>query len=68
MSDEQVNTQSKSAGEYAFSGTGKPPANNHDKRGGNLLFCDGSVAAIPPRLPFALTLTQGVVLRNPTSP
>ena len=66
MSDEQVNTQSKNAGEYAFSGTGKPPGNNHDKLGGNLLFCDGSAAAIPPRLPFSLTLTQGVVLLNPT--
>jgi len=67
MSDEQVNTQSKSAGEYAFSDTGKPPANNHDKLGGNLLFCDGSTKAIPPRLPFSLTDTQGVVLLNPSS-
>ena len=68
MSDEQVNTQSKNAGEYAFSDTGKPPANNHDKLGGNLLFCDGSTATIPPRLPFSLVLTQGVVLLNPASP
>jgi len=67
MSDAQVNTLSKNAGEYAFSSTGKPPGNNHDKLGGNLLFCDGSATAIPPRLPFSLTLTQGVVLLNPTS-
>jgi prepilin-type N-terminal cleavage/methylation domain-containing protein/prepilin-type processing-associated H-X9-DG protein len=68
MSDEQVSTLSKNAGEYAFSSTGKPPGNNHDKLGGNVLFCDGRVTAFPPRLPFSLTLTQGVVLLNPASP
>jgi prepilin-type N-terminal cleavage/methylation domain-containing protein len=68
MSDEQVNTRSKNAGEFAFSGTGKPPGNNHDKLGGNLLFCDGSIRAIPPQLSFSLTLTQGVVLLNPLPP
>jgi len=66
MSDEQVNTQSKNAGEEAFSSTGKPPGNNHDKLGGNFLFCDGSAAAVPPRLPFSLTLTQGIALLNPS--
>lgn len=66
MSDQQVNAQSKNAGEYAFSGTGKPPGNDHDKLGGNILFCDGSVTPTPPRLPFPLLLTQGVVLLNPT--
>jgi prepilin-type N-terminal cleavage/methylation domain-containing protein len=65
MSDEQVNTLSKNAGELAFSVTGKPPGNNHDKLGGNLLFCDGRTEWVPPRLPFSLTLTQGVVLLNP---
>lgn len=66
MSDRQVNTQSKTAGQYAFSSTGKPPGNNHGKLGGNLLFCDGSVQAVPPCLPFSLILTQGVVLLNPS--
>jgi prepilin-type N-terminal cleavage/methylation domain-containing protein/prepilin-type processing-associated H-X9-DG protein len=66
MSDEQVDTRAKAAGEYAFSATGKPPGNNHDKRGGNLLFCDGRTDATPSRLPFALMLTQGVVLLNPS--
>jgi len=66
MSDEQVNTLSKNAGEYAFSSTGKPPGNNHGKLGGNFLFCDGSVRATPARLPFSLLLTQGVVLLNPS--
>ena len=67
MSDWQIDTRSKAAGEYAFSSTGKPPANNHDTLGGNLLFCDGSATAIPPRLPFSITLTQGVVLLNPNA-
>jgi prepilin-type N-terminal cleavage/methylation domain-containing protein/prepilin-type processing-associated H-X9-DG protein len=66
MSDEQMNTQSKKAGEYAFSITGKPPANNHGQRGGNFLFCDGRAESAPPLLPFPLPLTQGIVLLNPT--
>ena len=65
MSDQQVDTRAKVAGEYAFSNTGKPPGNNHDKLGGNLLFCDGRTEATPPRLPVSLMLTQGVVLLNP---
>ena len=66
MSDQQVDTLPKAAGEYAFSNTGKPPGNNHGKLGGNLLFCDGRTESAPPRLPFSLMLTQGVVLLNPT--
>jgi prepilin-type N-terminal cleavage/methylation domain-containing protein/prepilin-type processing-associated H-X9-DG protein len=65
MSDEQVDTRAKAAGEDAFSSTGKPPGNNHGKLGGNLLFCDGHAESAPPRLPFSLMLTQGVVLLNP---
>ena len=66
MSDQQVNTLSKNAGEYAFSATGKPPGNNHGNLGGNFLSCDGSVIATPPRAPFSLLLTKGVVLLNPS--
>jgi prepilin-type N-terminal cleavage/methylation domain-containing protein len=66
MSDEQVNAQAKAAGEDAFSITGKPPGNNHGKPGGNFLFCEGRVEATTPGVPFALTLTNGVVLLNPT--
>jgi prepilin-type N-terminal cleavage/methylation domain-containing protein/prepilin-type processing-associated H-X9-DG protein len=66
MSDEQVNTLAKAAGDLAFSSTGKPPGNNHGKLGGNFLFCDGHVEATTPGVPFALTLTNGVVLLNPT--
>ena len=57
--------KSKAAGEYAFSSTGKPPGNNHGKLGGNFLFCDGRAEPTPPRVPFSLALTQGVVLLNP---
>jgi prepilin-type N-terminal cleavage/methylation domain-containing protein/prepilin-type processing-associated H-X9-DG protein len=66
MSDQQVNTLSKGSGEYAFSANGKPPGNNHGNLGGNFLACDGSVTATPPRAPFSLLLTQGVVLLNPS--
>jgi prepilin-type N-terminal cleavage/methylation domain-containing protein/prepilin-type processing-associated H-X9-DG protein len=65
MSDRQVNPQAKAAGEFAFSSTGKPPGNNHGKLGGNFLFCDGHAEPTPPRVPFSLMLTGGVVLLNP---
>jgi prepilin-type N-terminal cleavage/methylation domain-containing protein/prepilin-type processing-associated H-X9-DG protein len=65
MSDQQVNSQSKAPGEYAFSSTGKPPGNNHGKTGGNFLFCDGRAEPAPARTPFSLVLTQGIVLLNP---
>jgi prepilin-type N-terminal cleavage/methylation domain-containing protein/prepilin-type processing-associated H-X9-DG protein len=65
MSDRQVDAQAKEAGQYAFSSTGKPPGNNHDKYGGNFLFGDGHAESTPAQLPFSLVLTQGVVLLNP---
>jgi prepilin-type processing-associated H-X9-DG protein len=65
MSDRQVNTQPKNAGDYAFSTTGKPPGNNHHKYGGNVLFGDGHMQMTPPRISFSLAITQGVVLLNP---
>jgi prepilin-type N-terminal cleavage/methylation domain-containing protein/prepilin-type processing-associated H-X9-DG protein len=65
MSDRQVDTQPKQAGQAVFSTTGKPPGNNHDERGGNFLFTDGHVDFSPPQTPFAIGLTQGVVLLNP---
>jgi len=67
MSDQQVDARSKTSGELAFSSTGKPPGNNHDKLGGNFLFCDGRAESTPPRVPFSLALTQGVILLNPNS-
>lgn len=65
MSDEQVNTLPKQAGELTFSATGKPPGNNHYKYGGNFLFCDGHVELSPPRLSFSFVMSNGVVLLNP---
>ena len=65
MSDRQVDTGPKAAGQAAFSETGKPPGNNHHKYGGNFLYCDGHVESSPARVPFSLVITQGVVLLNP---
>ena len=65
MSDWQVNTLPKKAGDLMFSATGKPPGNNHYKYGGNILFCDGHAELTPPALPFSLVITHGVVLLNP---
>ncbi len=65
MSDRQVDTQPKAAGEFAFSPNGKPPGNNHHKYGGNFLLCDGSVQPSPAQLTFSLPATSGVVLLNP---
>lgn len=65
MSDRQVDTRSKAAGQLLFSQTGKPPGSNHSKYGGNLLFCDGrtETSRSPARMP--LPLPPGVVLLNP---
>ena len=65
MSDRQMDTGPKHAGELVFSPNGKSPGNNHHKYGGNFLFSDGSVQATGPLLPFSLAFTQGVVLLNP---
>ena len=46
MSDRQVDTRSKAAGALAFSETGKPPGNNHAKRGAMCCF------AMAARRPF----------------
>lgn len=64
LTDQQIDSLSKAAGQFAFSATGSSPGNNHDK-GGNVLFGDGHVEASPARLPFSLVFTQGVVLLNP---
>ena len=65
MSDRQVNTLPKVAGEYVFSPNGKSPGNNHHKYGGNFLLCDGSVQDSPARLTFSLPAERGIVLLNP---
>lgn len=65
MSDRQVDTLPKSAGQLVFSRTGKPPGNNHSSFGGNFLFCDGHVEASPAVIPFSFSLPQNVRLLNP---
>lgn len=65
MSDEQINTRPKAAGELVFSADGKKPGNNHNKYGGNFLFCDGSIQASPAKSDFNLSTTAPVVLLNP---
>jgi len=63
--DKQVDTLAKTAGQNVFSTTGKPPGNNHEKNGGNVLFCDGHVEFTPPSAAFALPFGEGVLLLNP---
>ena len=65
MSDWQVDPQGRAGGQPMFSTTGKPPGNNHNKYGGNLLLCDGSVQTVPAQTASPLVLTQAVVLLNP---
>lgn len=64
-SDRQIDSLSKAVGDQVFSLTGKPPGNNHSRYGGNVLFCDGTVQKIPPRTPFSLAFSNGIVLLNP---
>ena len=65
LSDKQVNTQSKAAGEFVFSSDGKPPGNNHGKHGGNFLFCDGHVELGSAKAASPLGLGPGEILLNP---
>jgi prepilin-type N-terminal cleavage/methylation domain-containing protein/prepilin-type processing-associated H-X9-DG protein len=65
MSDRQVNSEPKLAGQPLFSSDGQKPGNNHNRYGGNILFCDGSVQSSTPASAFNLTNAPGVVLLNP---
>ena len=65
LTDRQINTEPKRAGEMIFSANGKPPGNNHHKYGGNFLLADGSVSASGAQLTISLASTPGVVLLNP---
>ena len=65
LSDEQVNTNAKTHGQLVFSADGKPPANNHGNKGGNLLFTDGHVENSPPQAITPLEVRPGEVLLNP---
>ena len=65
MSDAQVDTAPKTPGQTVFSLNGKKPGNNHNKFGGNFLFCDGNVQSTPAVLTFALPPATNVILLNP---
>jgi prepilin-type processing-associated H-X9-DG protein len=65
VSDAQVDTAPKLPGQIVFSPDGKKPGNNHNKFGGNFLFCDGNVQNTPARLAFPLPPATNVVLLNP---
>jgi prepilin-type N-terminal cleavage/methylation domain-containing protein/prepilin-type processing-associated H-X9-DG protein len=65
MSDRQVDTRAKAAGQQVFSVSGKAPGNNHGVNGGNILFCDGDVRQSAPNASVTLDLSQGVSLLNP---
>ena len=63
MSDALVDTRPKEIGQRIFSATGKKPGNNHDRFGGNLMFCDGQIQNTEANAPAAIP--AGVTLLNP---
>jgi prepilin-type N-terminal cleavage/methylation domain-containing protein/prepilin-type processing-associated H-X9-DG protein len=65
MSDAQINTLQKFAGQFVFSRDGKKPGNNHNRYGGNFLFCDGAIEASPAKSAFNLSPPTNVILLNP---
>ena len=65
VSDAQVDTAPKLPGQIVFSPNGKKPGNNHNRFGGNFLFCDGNVQTTPARLAFPLPPATNVILLNP---
>lgn len=65
LSDRQVNTFPKIKRQAMFSETGKEPGANHSKSGGNVLYCDGTFAAVKPRASHDYLFPTNVVLLNP---
>jgi prepilin-type N-terminal cleavage/methylation domain-containing protein/prepilin-type processing-associated H-X9-DG protein len=65
LSDRQVNDNSKTQGSPLFSADGKKPGANHNKYGGNVMFCDGNVQKSGTNAAFNLTNAPNVVLLNP---
>lgn len=65
ITDRQIDTQAKAAGQLVFSPDGKAPGNNHRQFGGNFLFCDGHVELSSPKTGIPLELKPGEMLLNP---
>jgi len=65
VTDAQVNGKAKTAGDLLFSADGKGVGSNHDKSGGNLLFCDGHVQGSGPKAVVDLPVKDSEVLLNP---
>jgi type II secretory pathway pseudopilin PulG len=63
-SDRQVDLSIKRKGQRVFSKEEKPKS-NHGNEGGNLLFCDGTVAGSGTKAPQDLLFPTNVVLLNP---
>ena len=66
MADALVETRpAAGVGRKLFSADGRKPGNNHDRFGGNLMFCDGQVQSSPSETSAPLVLPSGVTLLNP---
>ena len=65
ITDAQVDSSAKTVGQPLFSADGKAPGNNHEKSGGNLMFCDGHVQTSGPKAAFDLPVRTNEVLLNP---
>jgi prepilin-type processing-associated H-X9-DG protein len=65
VTDKQVDTGPKLGGKPAFSTDGKPPGNNHNKYGGNILFCDGHIESVSNSPTNELPVKPGITLLNP---
>lgn len=65
VTDRQINESQKLSGQQLFSADGKKPGANHNKYGGNILFCDGTVHDSPAYSSFDLTNGTEITLLNP---
>jgi len=65
VADALVNPSTLLKGDALFSVDGSAPGNNHRALGGNVLFVDGHVEAVPPRAPNSLAIPSGATLLNP---
>ena len=65
LSDWQVDSAPKKAGQPLFSLDGKKPGNNHEANGGNLVSCAGAVSSSGPKAAQDLLYPPTVRLLNP---